>query len=44
MTLPGDPASMFSFDHMNGVEYGFLSFAEMSFVALIVSVSWLLIG
>ncbi|MCS3474131.1 hypothetical protein M2212_000977 [Bradyrhizobium elkanii] len=29
---------------MDGVEYGFLSFAGMSLVALIVSVNWLLIG
>ena len=43
MVLPGDPAGMFSFGRMDGVEYGFLSFAGMSFVALI-SVSWLLIG
>ena len=35
---------MFGQDHWDAVDYGFLGFAGASFVALIVSVAWLLMG
>ena len=37
-------ASMFKFDHMDGVEYSFVGLAAVSFVALVVGLSALLIG
>lgn len=37
-------ACMFQFDHLNGVEYGFIGLAALSFVALVVGVGALLIG